>query len=79
MPLFLIQRLETVTEHCLPQNHAVLELYLIDFSILGLFVSLVFARVLAGFGIAAPVGVALNAKVVKDIPHIHILARLHVE
>ena len=66
-------------EHCLTQYHAVLELCLIDFAFLGLFCALVFTRVFAGFRVTAPIGVTLDAEVVKDVPHVHILAHLHIK
>ena len=63
VPPFRGQGLKTMPEHCLTQNHAVLELHLIDFAVLRLFRTLVFARVLAGFGVTAPIGVTLDAEV----------------
>ena len=79
MPPFRVQGLKTMPEHCLTQNHAVLELHLIDFAVLRLLRPLIFVRVLARFRVTAPIGVALDAEVVKDVTHVHILACLHVE
>ena len=56
MPPFRGQGLKAMPEHCLTQYHAVLELHLIDFAVLGLFCTLIFARVFASFGVTAPIG-----------------------
>lgn len=79
MPPFRRERLESMAEHRLAQNHAVLELGLVDFPVLGRLVTLIFPRVLHRFGIAAPIRMALDAEMVEGAAHVRFLACFHIE
>lgn len=79
MPPFRSQRLEPVAKHRLAQEHAVLELDLIDLSIFRLQVPFVLACIFAGLSITTPIGMALDTKVVKNTAHIDIFASVHIK
>ena len=70
MPPFGGQWLEAVTEHCLTEHHAIVELYGCE---------AVTGRIIRTLGIATEVRMALWTKPIERATHVEFLLRLHVE
>ena len=79
MPPLGVEGLESVTEHGLTQNHAVLELFGGDAAFWISRTLAVVARVLARLRIATEVGMALWTEPVESTAHVEFFLRCHIE
>ena len=74
-PLFIVG-LETMAHHGVAQNHAVLKLFRSDGAPLR---TVAFSGVLARFGVAAEVGMALRPEPVEGAAHVSLFLGVHIE
>ena len=77
VPPFGIESLETVGEHCLAKDHAMLELLGCDAATFGRLA--VIACIFTRFGITAEVWVTLGSEPIEGAAHIEFFLGVHIE